>query len=102
MMSCWRIPLSMLSTYLCRIPKHAHWTVAAARAGKAILCEKPLAMSAAAAGAVALACSDHKVLLMEGFMYRFHPQHDRVREIIASGEIGGRSRGPRSPFSLIS
>jgi len=68
--------------------EHAHWTVAAARAGKAILCEKPLAMSAAMAETVVLACADHKVLLMEGFMYRFHPQHGRVREIIASGEIG--------------
>ena len=68
--------------------EHAHWTVAAARAGKAILCEKPLAMSASVAETVARTCADHKVLLMEGFMYRFHPQHERVREIIASGEIG--------------
>lgn len=68
--------------------EHAHWAVAAARAGKAILCEKPIAMNAAVAETVVRACADYKVLLMEGFMYRFHPQHDRVRDIIASGEIG--------------
>lgn len=68
--------------------EHARWTVAAARAGKAILCEKPLAMTAAEAETVVRACAEHKALLMEGFMYRFHPQHARVRDIIASGEIG--------------
>lgn len=68
--------------------EHARWTIAAARTGKAILCEKPLAMSAAEAEAVVRACAEHDALLMEGFMYRFHPQHARVRDIIASGEIG--------------
>lgn len=68
--------------------EHARWTIAAARAGKAVLCEKPLALTAAEAESVVRACTDHGVQMMEGFMYRFHPQHHRVREIIDSGAIG--------------
>jgi predicted dehydrogenase len=68
--------------------EHAHWTMAAARAGKAVLCEKPLALNATDAEAVVHACEHHGVPLMEGFMYRFHPQHARVRAIIDSGAIG--------------
>lgn len=68
--------------------EHARWTIAAAHAGKAILCEKPLALTANEAQLVLRECREQNVLLMEGFMYRFHPQHARVREIIASGEIG--------------
>jgi xylose dehydrogenase (NAD/NADP) len=67
---------------------HARWSIAAARAGKAVLCEKPLAVNATDAEAVVRACTDHGVLLLEGFMYRFHPQHARVRAIIDSGSIG--------------
>ena len=68
--------------------EHAQWTIAAARAGKAVLCEKPLAMTAPAAAAVVKECETQGTALLEGFMYRFHPQHERVRQIIASGEIG--------------
>lgn len=68
--------------------EHARWAIAAARAGKAVLCEKPLALNAADAEAVVNACREHGVLLLEGFMYRFHPQHGRVRSIIDSGAIG--------------
>lgn len=68
--------------------EHARWAIAAAQAGKAVLCEKPLALTAAEAETVVRACKDHGVQLMEGFMYRFHPQHARVRDILASGAIG--------------
>ena len=68
--------------------EHARWSIAAAAAGKAVLCEKPIALNAAEARTVVDACARHGVALMEGFMYRFHPQHARVREIIASGAIG--------------
>jgi predicted dehydrogenase len=67
---------------------HAEWTIRAARAGKAVLCEKPLARTAAEAEAAIRACAESGVVLMEGFMYRFHPQHARVRELIAAGAIG--------------
>lgn len=68
--------------------EHARWAIAACKAGKAVLCEIPLALTAAEAESVVRACEDAGVRMMEGFMYRFHPQHRRVREIIASGAIG--------------
>lgn len=67
---------------------HAEWGAKAAAAGKAVLCEKPLALNAAEAERLAEPFARKGVPLMEGFMYRFHPQHERVREKIAAGEIG--------------
>src|SRR5438128_3819831 len=53
------------------LPNHMHleWAVAAARAGKHVLCEKPLAMNAAEAQRMVDACADAGVVLMEAFMY---------------------------------
>lgn len=67
---------------------HAEWTIAAARAGKHVLCEKPLALSAADAARMVDACRAEGVRLMEGFMYRLHPSWVAVRELVASGRIG--------------
>src|SRR3954447_8378165 len=67
---------------------HAEWTIAAARAGKHVLCEKPLAMSSADAQRMIDACRDARVLLMEAFMYRQHPSWIAVREVLASARIG--------------
>jgi len=67
---------------------HAEWTEKAAAAGKAVLCEKPLARDVAEAERMARLCAEHGVPLMEAFMYRFHPQTVRVRELIAGGAIG--------------
>jgi predicted dehydrogenase len=69
-------------------PFHAEWAIAAAKAGKHILCEKPLAMNVAEAGKIIQAAKQHKVFLMEGFMYRCHPQTSRVAELIRQGVIG--------------
>jgi D-xylose 1-dehydrogenase (NADP+, D-xylono-1,5-lactone-forming) len=72
------------------LPNHLHkeWVLQAARQGKHILCEKPAALTAGEAAEMVQICSEHNVKFMEGFMYQFHPQHARVKEIIASGEIG--------------
>jgi len=67
---------------------HAEWTIAAARAGKHVLCEKPLAMTAAEAQRMVDACRDAGVLLMEAFMYRLHPSWVAVRELVEAGRIG--------------
>lgn len=79
---------------------HAEWTVAAARAGKPVLCEKPLAVDPHEARAMIDACRDANVPLMEAFMYRFHPQHAVVRELIDSGAIG-EVRFVRSAFTFM-
>src|SRR5690606_9273830 len=64
------------------------WTLKAAEAGKRILCEKPLTLDCAEAVRLVTACTRLGVPVMEAFMYRFHPQHPRVRDIIAGGAIG--------------
>ncbi len=69
-------------------PMHAEWAIRSARAGKHILCEKPIAMNAAEAGAIAAAARESGVFLMEAFMYRCHPQTARLAELIRSGAIG--------------
>ena len=78
--------------------EHAAWTIAAARAGKHVLCEKPLAMTAAEAEEMVQACANEGVLLMEAFMYRLHPSWEAVRDLVASGRIG-RVRAVQSWFS---
>ena len=77
---------------------HARWTIEAARNGKHVLCEKPLAMTAADARTMVDACRDARVLLMEAFMYRLHPSWVAVRDLVGSGRIG-RLRAVDSWFS---
>ena len=77
---------------------HAEWTIAAARAGKHVLCEKPLAMTADDAERMAAVARDAGVVLMEAFMYRLHPSWVAVRDLVASGRIG-RLRAVQSWFS---
>jgi predicted dehydrogenase len=67
---------------------HAEGAIAAARAGKHVLCEKPLGVSRAEAETMFEAARKHGVWLMEAFMYRFHPRTLRLAEIVAAGEIG--------------
>jgi predicted dehydrogenase len=67
---------------------HAEWTIAAARAGKHVLCEKPMATTAADAEQMVAACRAAGVRFMEAFMYHSHPQHARVRELLAAQAIG--------------
>jgi predicted dehydrogenase len=67
---------------------HARWSMAAARAGKHVLCEKPLAMTSADAQAMIDVFRAEDRLLMEAFMYRLHPSWIAVQEIVASGRIG--------------
>lgn len=67
---------------------HKHWVMEAAKRGKHILCEKPAALTADETAEMIQFCRSHNVKFMEAFMYQFHPQHHRVKEILASGAIG--------------
>ena len=67
---------------------HAEWSIKCARAGIPTLCEKPFASDAAEAQSIVAAFEEQAVLLAEAFMYRFHPQHKKVKQIIAEGGIG--------------
>ena len=67
---------------------HAEWTIRFAEAGKHVLCEKPLGVTAAECNAMAAAADAAGVVCMEAFMYRFHPRIDRVLNLIDDGAIG--------------
>ncbi|MCC5831225.1 MAG: aldo/keto reductase [Phycisphaeraceae bacterium] len=69
-------------------PLHARWTILAIEAGKHVLCEKPLALNHAQVMAMVNKARERKVFLMEGFMYRCHPQTAKVVELIQKGAIG--------------
>jgi predicted dehydrogenase len=66
---------------------HGRWTLAALKAGKPVLCEKPFTANAAEAEQVASAARDTGLVVMEAFHYRYHPLVDRVLEIIRD-ELG--------------
>jgi predicted dehydrogenase len=67
---------------------HVEWTVKAARAGKHVLCEKPMALSVADVDRVEAAARESGVVVTEAFMYRHHPQTLRVKEMVSSGTVG--------------
>jgi predicted dehydrogenase len=67
---------------------HVEWSIAALRAGKHVLCEKPLAATEAEAQAMFAAADAHGVLLVEAFPYMFQPQTLEIERLIASGAIG--------------
>ncbi|MFK5950202.1 MAG: Gfo/Idh/MocA family oxidoreductase [Methylococcales bacterium] len=79
---------------------HVEWVLRAIEYDKHVLCEKPLALTVADIEAIETAAQKHNVTVMEGFMYRFHPQHARVKEIIDAGLIG-EIRSVRSCFSYL-
>ncbi len=70
------------------LPNHLHvpLTLQAAAAGKHVLCEKPIALTAHEA--TALRAAADRVLIAEAFMVRFHPQWLRARELVRGGRIG--------------
>ena len=67
---------------------HAPWAMAALRAGKHVLCEKPLALSAADVDVMAVAAAHADRLLIEALFYRWHPQIRRSEQIVRDGRVG--------------
>ena len=67
---------------------HCEWTIAALRAGKHVLCEKPIASNAAEAERMSKAAGETGKILGEAFHYRYHPLSDRVRALISDGTLG--------------
>jgi predicted dehydrogenase len=82
------------------LPNHAHLplTLAALNAGKHVLCEKPLALSADEARQMKAAASAAGRLVMEAFMHRFHPQLARAQALV-HGEAWGPLKWMRSHFT---
>ncbi len=71
---------------------HAPWTIAALRAGKHVLCEKPFALDAEEAQRMVDEADTARVVLVEAFHYRYHPLFERVIEICSSGKLGAIER----------
>jgi predicted dehydrogenase len=73
------------------LPNHLHveWSIAALEAGKHVLCEKPIGLDAGDARRLVDAAATHPdLVVMEAFMYRFHPQWIAARELVRSGRLG--------------
>ena len=72
------------------LPNHLHhpWAIKALKAGKHVLCEKPIARNTGEALEMADVSRSCGLLLMEAFMYRFHPRSLRVKQMVADGNIG--------------
>jgi xylose dehydrogenase (NAD/NADP) len=84
------------------LPNHLHhpWTLKALHAGKHVLCEKPLACNARQAREMAEAAEHSGLLLMEAFMYRFHPRSRLIKQMVDEGIIG-TPRLVRSAFCYV-
>ncbi|MFM7322326.1 MAG: Gfo/Idh/MocA family protein [Armatimonadota bacterium] len=67
---------------------HARWVLEALAAGKHVLCDKPMVLTVDDAVRCAETARARGLRLMEGFMYRHHPQHARVRQLVSEGAIG--------------
>jgi D-xylose 1-dehydrogenase (NADP+, D-xylono-1,5-lactone-forming) len=79
---------------------HIEWTLRALRNGKHVLCEKPLSRSAAEVDAAFDVAELEGRLLMEGFMYRHHPQTRRLTELVNEGAVG-KLRVIRATFGFV-
>jgi predicted dehydrogenase len=69
-------------------PCHHQNVLDAAKHGKHVLCEKPLAMTESEAGEMIAAMKDANLMLFTGFVYRFTPESAKIKELVAQGIIG--------------
>ncbi|HEX9987211.1 MAG TPA: Gfo/Idh/MocA family oxidoreductase [Chloroflexia bacterium] len=67
---------------------HAEWSIRAAEHHKHVLCEKPAATNPQDVERMIAAAQENGVKIMEAFMFRFHPQTERVRQLVADQAIG--------------
>ncbi|MDG5471311.1 Gfo/Idh/MocA family oxidoreductase [Jeotgalibacillus sp. ET6] len=72
------------------LPNHLHkeWSIKAMKAGKHVLCEKPIALNAKEAKVMKEHSEYNEVMLAEALMYLYHPRYQMIKKIIQSGEIG--------------
>jgi predicted dehydrogenase len=80
--------------------EHAEWAFKLIQAGKHVLIEKPMTTQVEDIGAIEAAAKAMRVIVMEGFMYRFHPQHAKIKALVDSGLIGD-VLSTRASFSFL-
>ena len=80
-------------------PQHVEWTIKALDAGKAVLCEKPMGLNHAEVMAMVHAAQENHGFLLEAFMYRMHPQTQKIKELLADDAIG-EIRHVRATFAF--
>ncbi len=68
--------------------QHKHWTIEAMKAGKHVLCEKPIGLNEQEAREMVAMAEEKQVVLMEGFMYRYHPRFARLLKLVEDGTLG--------------
>jgi xylose dehydrogenase (NAD/NADP) len=79
---------------------HTEWTLKALTKGKHVMCEKPLAMTSEEVIRMIRLSREKSLVLMEAFMYRFHPRNEAVFRMIREGEIGA-VRAVETAFSYV-
>jgi len=67
---------------------HEEWSIKAAKSGKHILCEKSAVLSYNSAKKIIKECNDNNVRIMENFVFKSHPQHKKISDIIKKNTIG--------------
>ena len=67
---------------------HKMWAIEAMKAGKHVLCEKPIGLNEQEAREIVAVAEEMQVVLMEGFMYRYHPRFAKLIELIQKGSVG--------------
>ncbi len=67
---------------------HCEWVIRSLEAGKHVLCDKPLGINANEARQMADAAEKNQHLLMEGFMYQYHTQYEKIRQWLSEDRIG--------------
>ncbi len=77
------------AVYICTPhPMHVEWVLAALEAGKHVLCEKPISMNLPEAEKMFSVAEKRRLLLMEAFMYRCHPQTKKLVELLSEDAVG--------------
>lgn len=79
---------------------HTEWTLKALKKGKHVMCEKPLAITSEEVIRMIRLSREKSLVLMEAFMYRFHPRNEAVFRMIREGKIGA-VRAVESAFSYV-
>lgn len=80
---------------------HAEQTIAAANSGKHVLCEKPMALTVAECDQMIDVCASNNVKLGIAYYRRFYPVLERVRRLLASGEIGTPVTAQMNAFEYV-